>query len=69
MGDSISTAEKPQVGACHDLLEAYTACMEKNADRKPEIYELEWCIEEKDAYKLCRMNVSSADTTPEKGIK
>jgi len=38
---------------CRPFLECYVSCMEKHQHQAPAPYELEWCVEEKDAYGDC----------------
>lgn len=39
---------------CRDKLVAYVKCMEKHKGIRPDPYELEWCNDERDAYRESR---------------
>ena len=50
MGQSLVRPPDP----CVDLLEHYVKCMHAGQGRVPDQYELEFCTEERELYKVCR---------------
>ena len=50
MGQALGKKEDP----CKSLLDAYVQCMHDHEGQVPDLYELEYCVEEAEVYKACR---------------